>query len=62
LTPRSAVAAIHQYLREVVGEADYDRYVTHQLREHPGVPPMCRRDFERQKTRRREETPQARCC
>jgi uncharacterized short protein YbdD (DUF466 family) len=62
LTPRRVAATIRWYLREASGEADYDRYLVHQRRDHPGVPPLSRREFERRKTRLREEAPQAGCC
>ena len=50
------------YLREVSGEADYERYVAHAQRQHPDTPPLCRRDFERRKMDEREANHQARCC
>jgi uncharacterized short protein YbdD (DUF466 family) len=59
---RRVAAAIRWYLREVSGEADYDRYVAHEHQEHPGVPPLSRRDFERRKNQRRQESPEAGCC
>ena len=50
------------YVREVVGENDYDKYVAHLARRHPGRPLPSRRDFERAKTDRMEADPKARCC
>ena len=50
------------YLREVSGEADYDRYVALAQRQHPGTPVLSRRDFERRKMNEGESGPPARCC
>jgi uncharacterized short protein YbdD (DUF466 family) len=50
------------YLRELLGENDYDKYVAHLARQHPGTPPPSRRDFERAKTHRLERAVSARCC
>jgi uncharacterized short protein YbdD (DUF466 family) len=54
--------AVSWYVRDVVGENDYDKYVEHLLRRHPGQPAPSRRDFERAKTDRMEANPKARCC
>jgi uncharacterized short protein YbdD (DUF466 family) len=59
---RDAARGVHWYLRELTGETAYDRYVEHVRADHPGAPVMSRRDFERWRTRHREEHPGARCC
>jgi uncharacterized short protein YbdD (DUF466 family) len=56
------VQGILWYLREVSGEADYDRYVAHARRDHQDAPVLSRRDFERRRMREREANPTARCC
>jgi uncharacterized short protein YbdD (DUF466 family) len=56
------VQGILWYLREVSGEADYDRYVAHARRDHRDAPVLSRRDFERRRMREREANPTARCC
>jgi uncharacterized short protein YbdD (DUF466 family) len=59
---RRAVGAIRWYLREVSGEADYDRYLAH-AQQHPGDGPvLSRREFERRKAKQRESNPTPRCC
>ena len=62
MTVKRAFSGMRWYLREVSGEAAYDRYVAHRRREHPGEPVMGRRDFERRRQDAREARPQARCC
>jgi len=62
LNLRRAVEGIRWYLREVSGEADYDRYVAHERRHQRDAPVLSRRDFERRKTKDREANPAARCC
>jgi uncharacterized short protein YbdD (DUF466 family) len=59
---RRAVDNILWYLREVSGEGDYDRYVAHARRQHPGRPVLSRRDFERWRMKEQETNPRARCC
>jgi uncharacterized short protein YbdD (DUF466 family) len=54
--------AVRWYVREVVGENDYEKYVAHLARAHPGRKPPTRREFERAKTDRMEANPRARCC
>ena len=46
------------YLRELTGEADYDRYRA----AHPECSVLSRRDFERDRWERRSSTPGSRCC
>ncbi|MGW1682183.1 CstA-like transporter-associated (seleno)protein [Saccharopolyspora sp. NPDC002376] len=43
------------YVREVVGENDYQRYVDHLRARHPDRTPPSRREFERMKTDRPTE-------
>jgi uncharacterized short protein YbdD (DUF466 family) len=59
---RGAVRAVAWYVREVVGENDYDKYVAHLSRNHPGAVPVTRREFERARTDRMESSPRSRCC
>ncbi len=54
--------AVRWYVKEVVGENDYDHYVTHLRRHHPDAQPMSRRDFERAKVDRMDTDPGSRCC
>lgn len=50
------------YLRELTGEAGYDRYVERHRRTHPGSPALSRREYERRRLSRLDEHPGARCC
>lgn len=62
MTVRQAWDGIRWYLREVSGEADYDRYLLHARRDHLDSSVLSRRDFERRKMDDREANPTARCC
>ncbi|MDI2131679.1 YbdD/YjiX family protein [Yinghuangia seranimata] len=59
---RRAVAGVRWYVREISGDADYERHCRRHAREHPGAPAPTRREYELWRTRRREEGPLARCC
>jgi len=59
---RTGARWVWWYLRELTGEADYDKYVEHLRVAHPDVPVPSRRDFERDKTERLARNPSARCC
>ena len=37
---------VRWYLAELTGENQYDRYLERHAREHPGTPPLPRREFE----------------
>jgi uncharacterized short protein YbdD (DUF466 family) len=62
LNVSQAVKGIRWYLREVTGEADYDRYLAQARRHHPGEPVLSRREFERRKMTLLEGRQNARCC
>jgi len=53
---------VRWYLRELTGEAQYDRYLERHRRIHPDAPAMSRRGFERWRTDRMEGNPGSRCC
>lgn len=53
---------IRWYVREISGEADYERFCRRHASHHPGVPVPSRRAYERLRARYREEHPQSRCC
>ena len=59
---RRGLSAVGWYVREVVGENDYDKYVAHLARTHPERTPPTRRTFERDKTDRMAANPKSRCC
>lgn len=56
------LARIRWYLREVTGEAEYDRYCERHRRNHPQAPVPTRRQYEEMRTRHRERHPASRCC
>jgi uncharacterized short protein YbdD (DUF466 family) len=58
----AALRGVLWYLRELTGEADYDRYLIRHAREHPGAEPLSRRAFERARTDRTTAGPGSRCC
>ncbi|MFG2801782.1 YbdD/YjiX family protein [Streptomyces pseudovenezuelae] len=59
---RRWVRAVRWYLRELTGEAEYDRYRERQLHRHPLAPVPTRREYEVLRARHREAHPQGRCC
>lgn len=57
-----AGCSVRWYVKEVVGENDYEHYLQHMRSQHGGAEPVKRRDFERAKTDRMESNPKSRCC
>ncbi len=55
---RAAAAVV----RRVIGVPDYDRYAAHMRLHHPGVPPIPRDEFMRQRLAERYNKPGSRCC
>ncbi|WP_306304948.1 YbdD/YjiX family protein [Gordonia effusa] len=51
--------AIAAYIRDVMGDNDYQRYVALRRRTHPGEPMMTEREYWRV---RHDAPPTARCC
>ena len=49
-------------LREVLGENAYERYLSHQRRDHPDDPVLSRPEFERRRLDELEIRPGQRCC
>lgn len=49
-------------LRTVMGAPDYERYVAHVRRHHPGCEPLPREAFVRERLDARYSKPGARCC
>jgi uncharacterized short protein YbdD (DUF466 family) len=64
--PRSGLRAyahsLRQGCRQVFGIPDYDRYVAHMAVQHPGEPPLSRRDFFAQSIDRKYGKSGPRCC
>lgn len=57
-----ALRHLSWYLREISGDAAYDRHIERHRREHPGQPVPSRRRYEHDRTRHREQNPGTRCC
>lgn len=55
-----AAVAVRWYATTLMGDHDYERYVAHLARTHPGVEPETERAYWR--SRHDDATPQARCC
>ena len=49
-------------LRHVIGAPDYERYLAHLSRRHPGQIPLTRDEFARDALSRRYDRPGSRCC
>jgi uncharacterized short protein YbdD (DUF466 family) len=62
VTVSDALRSVRWYLREVSGEAGYEKYVAHVRCEHPDAVVMSRRDYERWRQDDRDANPRARCC
>jgi uncharacterized short protein YbdD (DUF466 family) len=69
MTATEAARAAHSWLeraayvvRRVIGVPDYDRYVAHVHAHHPGMAPMVREEFIRQRMADRYNKPGSRCC
>jgi uncharacterized short protein YbdD (DUF466 family) len=56
------VAPVARALRAIAGVPDYDRYVAHMRRRHPGVAILSRAELFTTRQRERFERPGGRCC
>jgi uncharacterized short protein YbdD (DUF466 family) len=54
--------AVRWYVREVMGDAKYERYVRHLQAVHPDAPVPTEREFWRQHYAEQEASPGTRCC
>ena len=62
---RALVGFVHRaasVMRRVIGAPDYERYVEHVARRHPGCRPLSRDEFARDALARRYDRPGSRCC
>lgn len=59
---RTAASNVRWYVRGVVGEDAYERYVAHLRREHPDAPVPTERQFWRDTYDDMERNPKTRCC
>ncbi len=54
--------AVHWYVTTVMGDRDYERFVAHQRRAHPGAPVPSEKEFWRLRWAEQDANPGARCC
>ena len=54
--------AVLWWLRSLMGDHDYRRYVEHLARHHPNTPPVTEREYWRQRHAAADTNPGARCC
>lgn len=59
---RAAGRSVRWYVRGVVGEDAYERYVDHLRRTHPDAPVPTEAQFWRDKYDDMERNPKTRCC
>ncbi|WP_273652582.1 YbdD/YjiX family protein [Cellulomonas fimi] len=57
-----AARAVHWYTTTLLGDRDYDRYVAHLARAHPGVVPPSEAQYWRTRHAEADARPGARCC
>jgi uncharacterized short protein YbdD (DUF466 family) len=59
---RAALRRLGATLRRIVGAPDYEAYLAHVARRHPGTVPLSREAFARDSLARRYDRPGSRCC
>jgi uncharacterized short protein YbdD (DUF466 family) len=62
VTLRERLERIAGIVRRVIGVPDYDAYLAHCRLRHPGIVPLAREDFTRERLAARYEKPGSRCC
>ncbi|MGW5072834.1 YbdD/YjiX family protein [Rhodococcus sp. NPDC004095] len=56
------VRGVLWWLTSVMGDHDYQRFVAHHHRAHPGVPVPSEREYWRERHAAADRNPGARCC
>lgn len=56
------ITAPVRYWGEVLGEKDYEKYVAHLKRHHPGCPIPTEREYWHKRWADQETNPGSRCC
>jgi uncharacterized short protein YbdD (DUF466 family) len=56
------VRKVAKVVRTIIGAPDYDRYVAHVKKCHPGQAPMTRDEFAKSRLEARYNQPGNRCC
>ncbi|HEY8984550.1 MAG TPA: YbdD/YjiX family protein [Streptomyces sp.] len=62
MTVRRWARAVRWYLRELTGEAEYDRYCERHRLHHPLAPVPTRREYQVLRTAQQERRSHGRCC
>lgn len=62
MSARELIRTAAYVVQRVIGVPDYERYAAHMRAHHPGVEPMSREEFMRQRLVDRYSKPGARCC
>lgn len=57
-----AARAVAWYVTSLLGDRDYDRYVEHVARVHPGTVPVSEAAYWRERHAYQDAHPGARCC
>lgn len=60
--PAPLLARVSAVLRRIIGAPDYDAYLAHLARRHPGRVPLSRAQYEQQCLADRYSRPGSRCC
>lgn len=61
-TLRRGAGAVRWYVKAVMGDSDYQRYVAHHRSRHPDESPLGESDYWRMRYRNQDANPQGRCC
>lgn len=56
------LGAVNKYLKGVLGEDSYEKYLDHHLATGCATAPMTLKEFWRDKTDRQDANPEGRCC
>ena len=59
---RARLATVVRALHRVLGAPDYDAYLAHHARAHPGMPPLSYDAFVRRRYEERATGAGSRCC
>lgn len=57
-----AASGVRWYVRELMGDSRYERYVAHLAATHPGAPVPTERQFWRDRHAEEDANPSSRCC
>ncbi|WP_235929008.1 YbdD/YjiX family protein [Marisediminicola senii] len=57
-----AARGLRWYVRELMGDSRYERYVAHLAATHPGAPVPTERQFWRDRHAEEDANPSSRCC